>query len=94
MQYAILMHLRIISSYCSHEGVQDADSEGCAASEGLGEVQLGVGVIIVVVRVNELDVGVVDQLGDDGDAGAEAGAAPLQHDGLAQRTGHVVRGGI
>ena len=80
--------------YRSHEGVQDTDSKGCATGKGLGEVQLCVGVVIVVIRVNELDVGVIDELSDDGDAGAEAGTAPLKHDGLAQRTGHIIRGWI
>ena len=67
----------IICYYCSHEGVQDTDSKGCATSEGLSEIQLSVGIVIVVVWVNELDVGVIHELGDDGDARTEAGAAPL-----------------
>ena len=44
-----------------HEGVEDADGEGCSAGEGLREVQLGVG-IVVVILVQELNVAVVHQL--------------------------------
>ena len=46
-------------SHRAHEGVQHADGEGRAAGEGLGEVQLRVGVVVVIL-VQELDVGVVD----------------------------------
>ena len=74
-----------------HQGVEDADGEGGAACEGLGEVQLRVGIVVIIVRVYELHVAVVDELGDDGDAGAEASPAPLQHDSLPQRTRAVVR---
>ena len=44
-----------------HEGVEDADGEGRTAGEGLREVQLGVG-IVVVILVQELNVAVVHQL--------------------------------
>lgn len=46
-------------SYRAHEGVQDADSEGRPAREGLSEVQLCVWVVIVIL-VQELNVGVID----------------------------------
>ena len=72
------------SAHCGHQGVEDADSEGCAASEGLGEVQLGVR-IIVIILVQKLDIAVIDQLGDHWDIGAIHRALPLQHDGAAER---------
>lgn len=46
-------------TYRAHQGVEHADSEGGAAGEGLGEVQLRVRVVVVVL-VQELNVGVVD----------------------------------
>ena len=47
-----------VKTHSTHQGVQDAHSEGCPAGEGLGEVQLRVWVIIIVL-VQELNVGVV-----------------------------------
>lgn len=45
-------------TYGAHQRIQHADREGRPAGERLGEVQLGVGVVIVVL-VQELNVGVV-----------------------------------
>ena len=70
-------------THCGHQGVEDADSEGGAASEGLGEIELSVRVIVIIL-VQELDIAVIDQLGDHRDVGAVHGALPLQHDGGAQ----------
>ena len=72
-------------SHRCHQGVEDTDSEGCSASEGLSKIELGVGIIIVVVRVNELDIAVVDELGDHGDAGPEASSSALKNNRLAER---------
>lgn len=47
-----------IVTYSAHQRIQHADREGRPAGERLGEVQLGVGVVIVVL-VQELNVGVV-----------------------------------
>ena len=46
-----------------HQGVEDADGEGSATGEGLGEVEFGVRVVVVVL-VQELHVAVVHQLRD------------------------------
>jgi len=46
-----------------HERVQNADGERRTARERLCEVQLRVGVVVVVL-VEELHVAVVDQFGD------------------------------
>ena len=81
-------------SYRGHEGVQDTHSEGSSTGEGLGEVKLSVRVVIIIVRIDELDVAVVDQLGDHGDAGPEAGSPALEDDRLAEWTGAVAGGGI
>ena len=69
---------------CGHQGVEDADSKGCAAGEGLSEVQLSVRVIVIIL-VQELDITVIDQLSDHRHIGAIHGALPLEHDGAAQR---------
>ena len=87
----LLKTLSKLTLHRGHQGVEHADGEGGAAGEGLGEVELRVGVVVVIVRVDELHVAVVDELGDDGYARAEAGPAPLQHDRLPQRTRAVVR---
>ena len=71
-------------THCGHQGVEDADSEGCAASEGLSEVQLSVRVIVIIL-VQELDIAVIDQLSDHRHIGAIHGALPLEHDGAAER---------
>lgn len=47
--------LACTSTHGTHEGVQHTDSEGGAAGEGLGEVQLRVGVVIIIL-VQELNV--------------------------------------
>ena len=44
-------------THCGHQGVEDADSEGCATSEGLGEIELSVRVIVIIL-VQELDIAV------------------------------------
>ena len=48
-------------AYRGHEGVQHAHSEGSPAGKWLGEIELSVGVIVIVL-VKELDVAVVHQL--------------------------------
>ena len=60
----------------------------------MGEVKLSVRVVIIIVRIDELDVAVVDQLGDHGDTGSEAGSPALEDDRLAEWTGAVAGGGI
>ena len=70
--------------YRGHQGIEDADSEGCAASEGLSEVQLSVRVIVIIL-VQELDIGVIDQLSDHRHIGAVCRALPLIHDGGVKR---------
>lgn len=42
-------------THSAHQGVENTDSEGGAAGEGLSEVQLGVWVIIIIL-VQELNV--------------------------------------
>ena len=44
-------------TYRGHQGVEDTDSEGCATSEGLGEIELSVRVIVIIL-VQELDIAV------------------------------------
>ena len=91
------MWLREISyqhCYRGHQGVQDTDSKGSPTSKGLSEIELRVRVVIIVVRVNELDVAVVDQLSDHGYAGPEASSPALEDDGLAKRTGAVTGSGV
>ena len=51
----------LAKSHRGHERIEDADGEGCAAGEGLREVQFRVG-IVVVVLVQELNVAVVYKL--------------------------------
>ena len=80
----VIFCLKVKSFYRGHEGVEDADSEGCAASEGLSEVQLSVGVIVIIL-VQELDIAVIDKFSDHRDIGAIHRALPLQHDGAAER---------
>ncbi len=72
-----------------HERIQHADGERGAASERLREVQLGVW-IVVVVLIQELYVGVVDELGDHGHVGPVHRPLALQDDRAAKRR-HVVR---
>lgn len=45
-------------TYGAHQGIQDTDSEGRAAGERLGEVQLRVWVVVVIL-IQELHIGVV-----------------------------------
>ena len=51
--------------YRGHERVKNADSEGSATGKWLGEVELRVRVVVVVL-VQELHVAVVHQLRDHG----------------------------
>ena len=60
-------------AHCGHQGVEDADGEGCAASEGLSEVQLSVRVIVIIL-VQELDVAVIAEHCDHRDSRAVDGA--------------------
>ena len=64
-------------SHRRHQGVKYTDSKGSSARKGLSEIEFSIGIIVVVVRVNKLDVAVVDELGDHGDVGAVDGALPL-----------------
>ena len=78
-------------THCGHQRVEDADSEGCAACEGLSEVQLSVRVIVIIL-VQELDIAVIAEHRDHGHCGAVDGA---NHPGLARPvtkvTQHVTR---
>jgi len=65
-------------TYRWHERVQDADSEGRTARKRLGEIQLRVGVIIVVL-VEKLHVAIVNQFGNHGNVGAVHRPSSLQH---------------
>ena len=60
----------------------------------MSEIQFSVRIIIVVIRVDELDVAVVDELRDHGDAGPEASPPALEDDGLAERAGAVTGGRV
>ena len=71
-------------TYRGHQGVEDADSKGCATGEGLGEIELSVRIIIIIL-IQELDIAVIDQLSDHRDIGAIHRALPLEHNGGAQR---------
>ena len=48
-----------------HQGVENADSEGCATSEGLGEIELSVRVIIIIL-IQKLDIAVITKHRDHG----------------------------
>ena len=72
-------------THCGHQGVEDADSEGCATSKWLGEIELSVRVIIIIL-IQELDIAVIDQLSDHRDIGSEYRSLPLKHNGGAQRS--------
>ena len=75
-------------TYRGHQGVEDADSEGCATGEGLGEIQLSVRVIVIIL-IQELDIAVIDQLSDHRDICSEYRALPLEHNGGAQRCENI-----
>lgn len=47
-----------VGTHSTHQGVEDTDSKGSAAGERLSEVQLCVGVIIIIL-VQELNVWVI-----------------------------------
>ena len=76
-------------SHRGHQGVEDTDSKGSSTGEGLSEIQFSIRIIIVVIRVDELDIAVVDELSDHGDAGPEASSPALKDNGLAERAGAV-----
>jgi len=65
-------------TYRWHERVQDTDGESCTTRKRLGEVQLGVGVIVVVL-VKKLHVAIVDQFGNHWNVGAVHRPSSLQH---------------
>lgn len=48
-----------IYTYCTHEGVKYTDGKRCPTRKGLGEIQLCVRVVVVIL-VKELNIGVVD----------------------------------
>ena len=56
-------------THCGHQGVEDADSEGCATGKGLGEIELSVRVIIIIL-IQELDIAVITEHRDHGHGGA------------------------
>ena len=56
--------------------------KGRAACKRLCEVKLCVGVVIIVVRINELDVAVIDKLRDHRHAGAKYHSSPLEYYGV------------
>ena len=74
-------------THCGHQGVEDADSEGGAASEGLGEIELSVRVIVIIL-IQELDIAVIAEHRDHGDGGAIDGA---DHPGLARPVPEVAQ---
>ena len=78
------MDEQIEVSHRGHEGVEDTDSEGSPAGEWLGEIELRVG-IIVIVLVKELDVAVIDQLRYHRDVSSVHRAFPLEDNGRAER---------
>lgn len=61
-----------------HERVQDADGESRTARKRLSEIQLRVGVVVIVL-VKKLHVAVVDQFGDHRHVGAVHRPPSLQH---------------
>ena len=75
-------------THCGHQGVEDADSEGCATSEWLGEIELSVRVIIIIL-IQELDIAVIDQLSDHRDICSKYRSLPLEHNGGAQGSENI-----
>jgi len=66
--FSCLMNLYYIT-YRRHERVQDADGESRTTCKRLCEVQLCVGVVVVVL-VKKLHIAVVDQFGNHWNVGA------------------------
>lgn len=66
--FLCLMNLYYIT-YRRHERVQDADGESRTTCKRLCEVQLCVGVVVVVL-VKKLHIAVVDQFGNHWNVGA------------------------
>ena len=81
-------------SHRRHQGVKYTDSKGSSARKGLSEIEFSIGIIVVVVRVNKLDVAVVDELRDHRDAGPEASSPPLQDNRLSEGAGAVTGGRV
>ena len=50
------------AAHRGHEGVENTDSEGGAACEWLGEVELSVGVIVIILDQSEVSITVTWQL--------------------------------
>ena len=44
------------AAHRGHEGVENTDSEGGAASKWLGEVELSVGVIVIILDQSEVSI--------------------------------------
>ena len=44
------------AAHRGHEGVENTDSEGGAACEWLGEVELSVGVIVIILDQSEMSI--------------------------------------
>ena len=51
------------AAHRGHEGVENTDSEGGATCEWLGQVELSVGIIIIIL-IQELDIAVIHKLSD------------------------------
>ena len=81
-------------SHRRHQGVKYTDSKGSSARKGLSEIEFSIGIIVVVVRVNKLDVAVVDELSNHGDAGPEASSPPLKDNRLSEGAGAVTGGRV
>ena len=80
----------IIKLYCGHQRVQDTNSKGGATSKWLGQIQFCVRIIIIIIRIYELNIAVIDKLSDYGDAGSKTCSSPLKNNGFTQRTGTVI----
>ena len=51
------------AAHRGHEGVENTDSEGGATCEWLGQVELSVRIIIIIL-IQELDIAVIHKLSD------------------------------
>ena len=90
----IFVGLQLKLSHRSHQGVEYADSKGSSTSKWLSKIQFSIGIIIVVIRVNKLDIAVVDELRDHGDAGPEASSPALKDNCLSEGAGAVTGGRV
>lgn len=77
--FSYLMNL-YYTTYCWHERVQDADGKSRTTCKRLCEIQLCVGVVVVIL-VKKLHIAVVDQFGNHWNVGAVYWPSSLQHYG-------------